>query len=284
MNFIDPHIHLFDRNLGSYGWLKPSNPPQWPDKAIINRDFDQTDLLATKCQPSGFVHVEAGFDNEQPWREIEWLEATVTMPFKSVACVDLTVSPQSFKALITRYLTLNSVVGVRHIFDDEAVDILAHPNTLINLQCLSQHQLIFETQIAATDTAVVRALSDMANQCSELTIILSHTCFAPLDEHDYYLWLEQVQTLAQQHNIHVKASGWEMVDRQYDMAQVFKVTSALIEAFGEQRVLLASNFPLTLFSQSYQALWHGYQQLSLPVDTKKRLAFDNANRLYKLNL
>lgn len=284
MKFIDPHIHLFDRNLGNYGWLKPNNPPQWPDKATINRDFDQSDLLATKCQPSGFVHVEAGFDNEQPWREIEWLEATVTMPFKSIACVDLTAPPQVFDELIARYLKLDSLVGVRHIFDDEAVDILSHPNTLTNLQCLSHHQFIFETQIAATDAAAVSALSEMANQCSELTIILSHTCFAPLNGNEYVLWLEQTKTLARNDNVHIKASGWEMVERQYDMAQVSKVTSALIQVFGDQRVLLASNFPLTLFSQPYHELWQGYQQLTLPIETKKRLAFDNANRLYKLGL
>ena len=31
----------------------------------------------------GIVHIEAGFDNSAPWREIEWLEQTVDLATKN---------------------------------------------------------------------------------------------------------------------------------------------------------------------------------------------------------
>ncbi|MGB0835716.1 MAG: amidohydrolase family protein [Psychrobium sp.] len=280
MKFIDPHIHLFDRNLGNYGWLKPSNPPQWPDKAMINRDFDQSDLLTTNYEPRGFVHVEAGFDNEQPWREIEWLEATVTMPFKSIACVDLTSEPQAFSDLITRYTQMSSVVGVRHIFDDDAVAILSHANTLTNLQCLSHHQLIFETQISGLDSLAVDAFIDVFQQLPRLRLVLSHSCFAPIDTNEFTVWNQAITKLANLKQLMIKASGWEMVSRQYTDDYVLQVVAELINCFGEARVMLASNFPLTLFSQSYSDLWACYQQLHLANSALKSISFDNAAKLY----
>lgn len=281
MQFIDPHIHLFDRDRGDYGWLKPSSPPHWPDKPIINHDFNVSDLHVHKgLSLAGFVHVEAGFNNEQPWREIEWLESVVEIPFKAIACVDLTAAPQVFQGVINKLCSYVSVVGVRYLFDDEAVSILSHVNTLTNLEYLRDSRLLFETQISAVDSEAVTAFTHMARALPQLSIVLSHTCFSPNDPHGYALWCQQVHRLASCGNIHIKASGWEMVSRTYELADVFRVTTTLIAAFGDQRVMLASNFPLTLFSRSYQQLWLDYESLALNPQTKKRLAFGNANRLY----
>jgi predicted TIM-barrel fold metal-dependent hydrolase len=64
-----------------------------------------------------------------------------------------------------------------------------------------------------------------------------------------------MRALAQCPNIHVKASGWEMVDRQYTVDAIKPIIKQLVAIFGGERVLLASNFPLTLFRQSYQDYW-----------------------------
>lgn len=51
MKFIDPHIHLFNLALGQYQWLKPENPPFWPDKNIINNNFTESDLSTSDKWP-----------------------------------------------------------------------------------------------------------------------------------------------------------------------------------------------------------------------------------------
>ena len=120
MKFIDPHVHFFDRAKGEYQWLRADHPPWWPDKAIINRDFSPEDILnhlPKHMTCLGFVHIEAGFDNAQPWREIAWLESKITQPFKSIACIDLTIAPNEFEKQLSTLMTFQSVVGVRHILD-----------------------------------------------------------------------------------------------------------------------------------------------------------------------
>ena len=82
IKIIDPHLHLFDLKQGDYHWLKADNPPNWPDKNVINNTFDEQDLsLSPPLSLAGFVHIEAGFDNLQPWRELNYLQKSCPITF-----------------------------------------------------------------------------------------------------------------------------------------------------------------------------------------------------------
>ena len=139
---IDPHLHLFNLQRGDYAWLKPQNPPFWSDKHLINKNFIEADiLLSPPNQLAGFVHIEAGFDNHQPWREIDWLQQHCTLPFKSVAFADITTT--TFAEHLEQLKQRNSVVGIRHILDDQAEQILS--STLIHrhFELLAEYELSF---------------------------------------------------------------------------------------------------------------------------------------------
>lgn len=300
---IDPHLHLFDLNRGEYQWLQSSNPPYWPDKAVINRNFAPTDLVLSSTQRlAGFVHIEAGFDNEQPWREIAWLESAFTnsgIPnFKTIACVDLILEPTKFEQQLNKLLTFSSVVGVRHILDGDAVEILTSPFADSNLNLLSKHSLIFELQIPITDEAAVDLVISKFKALSNLAVVINHAGFPPIappsgelvveslgdssNEAQYKRWRNSLSLLAQLPNVFIKCSGWEMGARQYTAKQVAEVVLEVIKVFGEDKVMLASNFPLTLFTHSYEKLWQLYQdQLGLNRLQFERLAYRNAKRIYR---
>ncbi|KXF82120.1 amidohydrolase family protein [Enterovibrio coralii] len=279
MQIIDPHLHLFSLNEGNYGWLKPANAPHWPDKHVICRDFHEHDLqLDVPLQLAGFVHVEAGFDNEQPWREIEWLESTCALPFKSIACVDLTLDKDAFIALINKLRSYRSVVGVRHILDDDAEHLLKLASVQNNLAVLASHSLIFEAQFDAKDSRTVEVFINTAAKHSALRFVLNHAGFPPAAASND--WQLNIQRLAQCDNLWVKASGWEMSDRHYPMTDVVRHVSTLVHSFGGHRVMMASNFPLTLFRTSYAALWNDYLTMPFSDDLLKKLCVDNATQCY----
>ena len=147
MKIIDPHIHLFDLAKGDYHWLKASTPPLWSDKAIINKNFSESDLqLNSNAELAGFVHIEAGFNNNEPWREIQWLESVCQKRFRSVACIDITLSSEEFQYHLNKLLTFKSVVGCRHILDENTAALLADTQVQKNLARLSQYQLSFDAQ------------------------------------------------------------------------------------------------------------------------------------------
>jgi predicted TIM-barrel fold metal-dependent hydrolase len=261
MKIIDPHLHLFDLTKGDYHWLKANNQPLWPDKARINRNFSESDLqLSSNLELAGFVHIEAGFDNNKPWREIQWLQSVCKMPFRSVACIDLTLSPQLFTFHLKQLLTFKSVVGCRYILDEEAVTLLKNTQVQNNLRLLAQHKLSFDAQLILNDNKSVQALINVLKDIPELRVIINHAGWPSVDESntEYNHWLTNIRSLAKFPQCAIKCSGWEMTDRRYKQAWVINIIDICFTHFGEGRVMLASNFPLCLFTRDYGVLWQNY--------------------------
>ncbi|WP_407332643.1 amidohydrolase family protein [Enterovibrio sp. 27052020O] len=279
MQIIDPHLHLFDLSLGKYGWLRAGNAPHWPDKATIQRDFSDADLrLSAPRQLTGFVHVEAGFDNDAPWREIAWLESTCSLPFKSIGCVDLTLPPNAFANQLAKLGQYQSLVGVRHILDSDAVTLLAMDAVQTNLKQIADAKLIFEAQFDAQDTEAVNAFIRMSNALPSLRLALNHAGFPSSKKQ--LEWDENMKALAVLPSLSVKASGWEMSDRHYPITVIQDRLTALVALFGEDRIMLASNFPLTLFRASYDELWHAYLSLPYSEALLAKLCNENARHFY----
>jgi len=281
LEIIDPHIHLFARELGHYHWLYPQNPPFWPDKAIIDNDFNTEDLVL--CEPlrhGGFVHIEAGFDNDQPWREIAWLEATQKVNFRSVASVDLRLCSADFSTLIKRLVSHSSLVGVRHILDQDAYTLLSNRQVQSNLQQIADHGLVFECQFDATDSPAIEQLVAVLQELPQLALVINHAAFPALHQSNFRTWQANIAKLAAFSNLSIKASGWEMVDREYQSADIQQIIDLLLQCFSVNNIMLASNFPLCLFSNSYAKLWQSYSELQLTRAQKNALMHDNAKRIY----
>lgn len=270
MKIIDPHIHLFDINQGDYYWLKPDNPPFWVDKSLINRNFNECDLqLASPNALSGFVHIEAGFNNVEPQREIQWLESTLTTPFRSIAYLDITLSSSLFLKAINQLSAYKSVVGIRYILDDNASDLFNNAQALTNLSSLADYGLLFEAQLSLSNTSTVNALSHFLNNQNQLNVIINHagiTSDASIKNANTSTstksstiaettWLGAIKTLAAFNHCAIKCSGWELSNRNYTQQTQINVINTCLKYFGENRVMLASNFPLVIFSQSYNDYW-----------------------------
>lgn len=278
---IDPHLHLFSLKQGDYHWLKAENPPFWSNKQVINRDFAETDLvLESAIELAGFIHIEAGFDNSNPEREIAWLENNCNLPFKSIAFAN--ICSADFHEQIKTLQQYNSFVGIRHILEGEAEHILAHSNTLTNLKHLASLDLIFELQCDCADLSVVKQLSSYLAEIPNLTIIINHYGATTSNSLDHKL-TSGLTTLAKHSQCFIKCSGWEMRDNNWQVEILAPLVNSIITIFGEQRVMLASNFPLCLFSISYSQLWQQYTQLDgFTIQTLEALCFANASKVYKL--
>ncbi|WNC73021.1 amidohydrolase family protein [Thalassotalea psychrophila] len=279
--FIDPHLHLFNLEQGDYHWLEASNPPFWPNKQLINRDFGENDLvIKSHSELAGFVHVEAGFDNDKPERELAWLEQHCTKPFKSIAFAN--ICSADFHSQIQTLLQYTSFIGIRHILDEQAETILTHPKTLANLKLLESLDLIFELQCDCSNLAIVKQLSTHLSVLPNLTIIINH-CGTTSEN----ILNEQLHSgltaLAKHKRCFIKCSGWEMRDNNWQIEILAPLVSSVITIFSEHRVMLASNFPVCLFSFSYSQLWQHYTQLDgFSSQTLEALCFSNAAKVYKL--
>lgn len=278
---IDPHIHLFNLAQGDYHWLKSENAPFWPDKKYLCQDFSESNLAAgPEVEVAGFVHIEAGFDNEAPWRELEWLEAHCNRPFRSIAFVDLTRSD------FLRHLHLLeqhiSLVGIRFILDDHAEEYLSNPRVQENLAHIAERGLLFEAQLPLSDTLSVDALRVVLQGIPELQVVVNHAGFFQADNFD---WKHSISKLAELAGCSIKCSGWEMLNRQWDLEAIKPAITHIIAQFGSERVMLASNFPVSDLGCSYRELWARYMfGLQIPEELRSKLTFKNAQRIYRLDI
>ena len=284
IKIIDPHLHLFDLTKGDYQWLSPNNPPFWPDKDIISKNFSEQDLtLLAPLSLAGFVHIEAGFDNEQPWREIQWLEQHCNLPFRSIAAIDLTLPETSFIQQLDKLSAYLSVVGIRHIFDEQALSLLTNNQVITNFKILDKRALIFELQMPFCCGDSVNALREVISANENISFIINHAGFPPLDtsSNNWTLWQKNLLSVAHYKNVAIKCSGWEMISREYTPIWQGAAVKFCIEAFSYSRVMLASNFPLVLFALSYQSYWQTIVE-QLDENHQQALLNDNATLWYKL--
>jgi len=288
---IDPHIHLFNLEQGEYLWLKSENPPFWHNKASIAKSFIEKDLtLKPEFELTGFVHIEAGFNNIEPWREIAYLEQACKLPFRSIAFIDLLLNEHAFKQHLQTLLRYKSVVGCRYILDDQAIQILSAKQVLVNLNLLAEHNLLFEVQMPLFDLQAVSALLNVLSAQPKLKVIINHAGSPPKNNKNRPQltthWREGIKQLAAFSQCAIKCSGWEMNDNNYVMEDVLNTVSECLTAFGDERVMLASNFPLCLFSKSYQHYWQDQQallcELNLTAHQQQQLCFKNAQQHYCL--
>ncbi|WP_281556454.1 amidohydrolase family protein [Thalassomonas sp. RHCl1] len=289
-NIIDPHLHLFDLTQGEYAWLALDNPPFWQDKGKINQNFTESDLTPAPLSLAGFVHIEAGFDNARPWREIAYLEQSCRLPFKSVAFIDLELEPMVFEQQLMQLLTYPSVTGCRHILDQQAIELLEQPKVQANLGRLADAGLSFDLQMPLADDKAVTVLAKILEQIPGLNVIINHAGWPPYLETltaaadkqtgNWQAWLSGLKRLSAFDSVAIKCSGWEMAERQYQLSWAGAVIAECIRIFGEQRVMLASNFPLCLFSTTYSGLWQDYLKLAYNEQQLTQLLYDNAATWY----
>lgn len=282
-NWIDPHIHLFALGLGKYDWLRSENPPYWPDKAQLAKEVTETQLnAASQGRLQGFVHIEAGFDNQRPWREVQFLTTHCKRPFRAIACIDLNACEAH--SHIDTLATYSSVSGLRHILDNDAARLLSTPKVRWSLAHMASHNLSFEAQLDLADSNAVNALLHTLERTPNLRIAINHTAIAPLafSSYRFVVWQEHIRKLSETKQVMFKFSGLEMQDRQWLWQRAYALFDALLLIASPQQVMLASNYPLSLWRMPYIKLWEGYGEMVSMLSTCEQQALlkQNAHHWY----
>ena len=264
LDIVDPHLHLWQRSAGNYHWLQNTNPPHWPDKAMLQQDYPVSALkLSPPFRLAGLVHIEAGFDNHAPQRELAWLAGQqLNLPHKAVAFLDCSLAVEQVLANLQALLPYQPA-GIRHIFEGDDERWLHAPQLLDIAAELARHKLVLELQCSLASKKNLARIGQLAEQFSDLKLVINHAGLARPEQ--FVAWQQAIQTLTGQANVAIKLSGWEMLSAgrfsTADPAWQQQVFAAVLSEWPVERLMLASNFPLCLWQGSYQQLWQRYYQL-----------------------
>jgi len=147
-------------------------------------------------------------------------------------------------------------------------------------------------------------IADLLRAFPETTVVLNHVGgLLGTPPHDgkraevYELWRRHIRDLAHFPNLHVKLGGlgmlycgWDFHFRDVPPTSAELATAwrpyveTCIEAFGPNRCMMESNFPVDKQSCSYGVFWNAMKQItsSLASSEKSMLYHDTAARVYRL--
>lgn len=292
---IDAHHHLWKLGQGNYPWLEHAPiKPFFGDYSAIQRDYLVGDLL-DDARGAGLVksvHVQAEWDERDPVAETRWLQGvadTHGFPHGIVAFANL--ADPRVEATLDAHLRFANMRGIRMLLkkpDQLSSDpraqtgLLDDPQWRRGFAALAPRRLSFDLQATAP---LMPAAARLAAEHPDTTLVLVHMGYpghsgaAGLDA-----WLQGLALLARQPNVSAKISGFGLADRELRPDVLRPFVHALLDAFGPERCLFATNFPV-------DKLMGGYAQIvGLARDlvrawspaAERAVFHDTAARVYRL--
>lgn len=275
---FDPHLHLFYLDEGDYFWLKNALPP-WPKIAMLQKSFSEKDLdLNNEFALSQFTHIEAGFNNQKPQKELAFLENKIGKTHCAIGYSQIDAEPNVFEKQINSFLPYTSFVGIRDITEGADATRLHSKNVEQNLALLAHNKLVFEAQFEISELQHSERLSELAKALPKLNFVLNHTGLVTAQ--NYENWLAAIELFAENPNVYIKYSGFEMQALSLNDKFRIRIFNDLCAIFCHERILFASNFPVCLMTSSYLSLWQHYKSLCENDSLWQKLSYANAKKLY----
>jgi L-fuconolactonase len=179
--------------------------------------------------------------------------------------------------------------------------LMDDPDFRRGLKRLPQHNLTFEAWIYHPQ---IKTLTKAARDCSDVKIVLNHfggpLGVGPYKRNDVFPgWRADIKALAACPNVYVKLGGLAMIVNAFDfhlqplppssgeMADAWRpYVETCIEAFGTNRCMFESNFPVDKGACSYPVLFNAFKRLASGASTSERedLFARTASRFYRLDV
>lgn len=292
LRICDPHIHLWDLSTGLYPHFEEPSDSFIGNNAAIARSYLLDEYLqegSDSVTITSAVHVEA-FPTD-PLREVEVLQgvaSTAPMPLGIVGNADLT--DNGLPALLDGMLKHSAFRGIRHVVnlhDDPAFtyvnqDYLTDPAFERGFAELGARGLSFDLQLYPHQTEAAAALIRMH---PEVPVVLNHAgMWVDRTPDGWKRWKEGLRTLAAQPNVSVKISGLGMFDRAFTTESLRPLVYETLDAFGVERAMFASNFPVDRLFSDFATLWSAFDSITADFSTDERSALfeTNARKTYRL--
>ena len=294
--FIDTHHHLWELARFPYAWLTDVVRPDGSigpavdatgtlgDYRMIRQDWPMDRLLREfhGSNVIGSVHIEAAYSGPDAVEETAWLESVATTsgyPTALVAYLD--VEAPGAEATIERHLAASPRVrGVRPRGHPAAWRTPDFRDAMI---ALARNGLSYEL----TTPDLLAEGRGAAAAFPETRMILGH-CGNPTARTRAYFerWSAGITALAAQPNVACKVSGLGMVDHAWTIDSITPWVLHCIEAFGPDRVMFGTNWPVDVVYSSYLRQVDAYRWIlaraGFSADEQHAMLHGNAERLYGL--
>ena len=186
--------------------------------------------------------------------ETKWLQAFADKTgFPQGIVAECHLAQPDAEAVLERHMQYANVRGVRDFGDGR---YLVDPAWRAGFAFMQRHNLVscIDTRIQFFDD-----LLDLAGAFPNIMICVDHCAIPEARDDDYFKrWSTAMRALARADNVVMKISGLGMMDRLWTVESIRPWVLGSIEAFGVDRVVFGSNWPVDRMFSSYPDLINAY--------------------------
>ncbi|MCA9085023.1 MAG: amidohydrolase family protein [Planctomycetaceae bacterium] len=275
---IDAHQHFWNLSLPfNYGWLHTQQNER------ICRSYLPSDLRdhLKACGVDKTILVQTQHDPEE---NLWGLRLADQNDFVAgvVGWVDL--ASEKCEEQLLHFMEYPKFVGVRHIVQDEPDDdFIIRPDVLRGLKVLQKYKIPYDLLFY---TKHLRHAVTLGKELPELQMVVDHLAKPKIKTGEIDEWEKDLKAAAEFPNIHCKLSGMvtEADWKNWKPADLKPYVEAALEAFGPERCMYGSDWPVCELAASYDQVFNALNEVIGEIsDTERDQIFSGtARRFYRL--
>lgn len=249
---VDSHQHFWRLDRGDYGWLTPSSQP-------IYRDYLPADLepLLARSGISSTILVQAAPTVAEARFLLE-LAAAHDFIAGVVGWVDFEAGDAA--AVIATLAEDAKLVGLRPMIQDIADPLwMLKPELAPAFDAMIDHDLAFDALVLPAQLVALREFMDLY---PDLRVVVDHGAKPPLRSDDLQQWKTRIACIAAETSARCKLSGLVTEAGSASPAALAASVDHLLEAFGPERLMWGSDWPVCELVCSYEE-WHQTSEMLL---------------------
>ena len=272
---VDAHQHFWHYEPVKHSWIDE-------DMAVIRKDFLPADLapIIKSNGVTGTVAVQA----DQTEKETDFLLALADeygFIKGVVGWVDLRAINISER--LAYYAQFNTLKGFRHVLQGEKPEFMLQPSFLNGIASLQEHNFTYDILIFPHH---LEAALDLVKQFPNQPFVIDHIAKPYIKAGQIDKWAKGMVALSEHENILCKVSGMvtEADYQQWQPADFIPYLDVVVEAFGMNRLMFGSDWPVCQVAASYEQMIGIMKEYfaSFSLDEKNQLFNQNASRFYNL--
>jgi len=272
---IDAHNHFWNFDAVKHSWIDGTMTAI--QHSFLPADFEKI-LFDNGIDGCVAVQVEQNFEennfllalaDENPIIKavVGWVDLTA---------IDLTQQLQQ----LSHHKKLK---GFRHIAQSEANDFLSSKTITNGVSQLAEYNFTFDILVFPTQ---LQAATKLVKACPNQKFVLNHLAKPYIKKGDIQQWKKDISQLAKLENVSCKLSGMvtEADWKNWKKEDFFPFLDVAFEAFGANRLLYGSDWPVCLLGADYQQVKNNLETYTntLSATQQKQVWGQNAIDFYNI--
>ena len=273
---IDAHHHLWRYTPHEYGWIGE-------EMAALRRNFLLNDL--TPLLQSADVDRTMAVQARQTVAETQWLLSLAAGESPIAGVVGwLPLGAPEFPALLDEFLSQPAMKGLRHVAQAEPTGFLDGEMFNAGIARLRGTGLVYDILILPHQLGETIRFVD---RHPEQQFVLDHMAKPLIRSGEMEPWASDIRELARREHVSCKVSGMvtEAELAHWTNAQMKPYFDIVLEAFGPERMMVGTDWPVLTVGCEYQQWWQVVEGWIEPLAVTERSAIlgGTAERVYRLN-